>query len=237
MQYDTLPMPQGLLQATKALPYADHIFGTRDKCFPDINETIRTFTERVGPIAHMRQVHGDRIEYAHTSGLYEECDAIFTDHPNLWLGVKSADCLPILISSPAAVAVVHGGWRGLEAEILPKTLELLMDEFNVGTNDLFVHVGPHISQPFYEVEERFADLFGEEFCRKSEKDDKVLLNMGRVARRQAMEVGLTDLNIHVTDHCTFSQPELFHSYRRHKQGLDSSDYAVQLSLIRLNDKV
>src|SRR6218665_2058848 len=120
---------RGYLSGRKQLPYAQHVFGTRAEASVNAASAIRNAVERLGAIAHMQQVHGNKVVYAHTSGLYEECDAIYTDKPDLWLAVKTADCVPLLISSPNAVAAVHAGWRGLEAGVIPATIKQLCREF------------------------------------------------------------------------------------------------------------
>ena len=218
----------------KRLEYADHAFGTAigSEQQADPEEVVRSYTETLGPIAHMRQVHGDRIVYARQSGLYEEADAVFTDQKDLWLAVKSADCVPILISSPSAVAAVHCGWRGLEAELLPKTLQILMDDYNLTGIDLFIHIGPCISQEHYEVEDSYVAKFGEEHFKPSGKKGTVLMNMASVVEQQAREMGIPRSHINDSGLCTFSEKDLLHSYRRNKaEGIDA--YQVQLSLVKL----
>jgi YfiH family protein len=214
----------------KDLPYADHAFGVAEEAGENIEDVIRHYTEQLGPIAHMRQVHGDRVVYASGPGMYEEADAIYTDHSDVWLAVKTADCVPVLVSCPSAVAAVHCGWRGLKNEILPKTLDILMNEFQGTPTELFVHIGPCIQQRNYEVDESFMHDFDESFFRESEKSGKVLFDMPSVVRKQAMDMGINDLNIHNTDMCTFADNR-FHSYRRHKKDGEEG-YRVQLSLVR-----
>lgn len=230
MQHNELNLGSGFIQADKPLPHADHIFGTK-KENGTADEIIRSLTERIGPIAHMRQVHGDRIAYVSGPGLNEECDAIFTDHKDLWLAVKSADCLPVLISTPSAVAAVHCGWRGLQAELLPNMLHVLMEEFRISPVEMFVHIGPAIAQHNYEVEDSFADIFPDKFFRESQHTGHLMLDMPALAKYQATELGVPDLNIHNSDMCTFDHADQFHSYRRAKQEKDES-YRVQLSMVR-----
>ncbi len=225
-------LPADFLTADKSLRHAQHVFGTKADARNDVNETIRIYTERLGPIAHMTQVHSDRIVYASVSGVYEECDALYTDHDNLWLAVKTADCVPILISSPAAVAVVHAGRRGLETGILPKMLTLLMDEFALSPLDIHVHIGPHISQNNYEIEEHFQHDFDEKFFKPSQNKGKVLMDLAGIAIQQATDEGIQDLNIFHMDRCTFNDSETFFSYRRFKKNEATEKNGRQISLIK-----
>lgn len=223
-----------LLELDIELPFADHAFGTKEGTADDVEETVRIYSEIVGPIAHMRQVHGDRIVYADGPGVYEEADALFTDHHDLWLAVKSADCVPVLLSCPQAVAVVHCGWRGLEAELLPKTIQLLMDEYQITTIDIHMHIGPHISWNNYMVEEKFKDLFDEKHFKPAGKKGYTLMNLAGIARSQAREMGMPEANIVDAGLCTFHEKDLFHSHRRNKaSGKDG--YNVQLSMVKRSD--
>src|SRR4030042_5311317 len=50
-------------------------------------------------------------------------DAVVTDRKRLLLGVKVADCVPILLfdRKRAIIGAVHAGWRGTEENIKRKT--------------------------------------------------------------------------------------------------------------------
>ena len=83
------------VQAEKDLPYADHAFGVTEGVRDTVENTVRHYTEKLGPIAHMRQVHGDRIVYAAQPGVYPEADAL------LDVGLK-------MLANGEAVAVEAG---------------------------------------------------------------------------------------------------------------------------------
>ncbi len=227
--------PSGFVTANKPLPHAEHIFATKSAASGNAEQQVRLFTERIGPIAHMRQVHGDRLAYADGPGLVEEADAIFTDKRGLWLAVKSADCLPVLISSERCVAAVHAGWRGLQNEILPNTLQFLMDDFGLSPNELFIHVGPHIGVDNYQVGDEFSALFSNQSL--ITVNNKLHLDLGAVVREQVQQVGVPDLNITDVNLCTYTEEERFHSYRRAKQNgeVKEGNISVQLSLVRRPD--
>lgn len=221
---------ESFVQLKEEMPYAEHAFGTKAGTGENLDATIRYYTEKLGPIAHMRQVHGNRISYVSTPGVYEECDAVYTDHADLWLAVKTADCVPVLISTPSAVAALHCGWRGLQSGLISKMVNLLEEEFNVTPTEMFVAIGPHISQEIYEVDNTFLEDFDEKFFRPSKTQGKVLMDLAGIAKQQAKDMGINDLNILDRDMCTFKNKETFHSYRRAKQQ-NEDGYAVQLSLI------
>lgn len=223
--------PTGFLTANKPLPHSQHVFGTKATAGgTDTNAIIRAATERLGPIAHMHQVHGNRLSYAGTSGIYEDCDAVYTDQENLWLAVKTADCTPVLISSPHAVAAVHLGWRSTQADLLALTIETLCKEYMQNPEDLHLALGPSLSQKHFEVETEFQHYFNvkhpERFFSPS-RPGHVLMDLGGIIRAQALQAGLLDIHIHSLNRCTFAESENFHSYRR-----DKANAGRQISFIR-----
>lgn len=242
-QHPLSEVPSGFLTADAPLPYARHIFGTRENTHADPEETMRGLIERFGRMAWMQQVHSARILEATDSGRLAECDAIYTSNPNLWLAVKTADCVPILISSPHAVAVVHAGWRSTEAGILPKTIELLCQTYGMAPDDLYLAFGPCLSQANFEVETDFIAKFDGQYGVKNasrffwpaEIKGKMLLDLPGILTAQAKVAGCLDIHLHKVNRCTYAEAAVFNSYRRHtheKARNEPTSYAVQVSLIR-----
>ena len=108
------------------------------------------------------QVHGDRVrvvgpEDVRLAVAREEGDGLVTREPGVALAVRTADCIPILMASPAtgAVAAVHAGWRGVENHIALRALDALT-ALGAAVEDLLVAVGPHIRRASFEVSEEVA---------------------------------------------------------------------------------
>lgn len=108
----------------------------------------------------MEQPHGTDIQtiesgqgevFATVPGV----DGLTTDVRGVFLGVQTADCLPLLFFSeePKAVAVAHAGWRGLVAGIIEKTISELKQDFGVLSSDISVIVGPGIGPCCYDISE------------------------------------------------------------------------------------
>lgn len=214
---------------TPPAPHAELQFGTVENAQPTTEENMRLLAEKLGPIAYMRQVHGDNIRYAAKPGVYEEADALFTDRQDIWLAVSTADCLPLLVSSPDAVAAIHAGWRGLRQGIVEKTIHKLREEFAMDVDKLFLSVGPCIRQNNYEVSDDFTAYFDEKFFRPSERKNHLKLDLPAVARQQAIQAGMLEMNIFDSDVDTYADKRFF-SYRRSKK--EGHDVNVQPSLIR-----
>src|SRR2546427_801010 len=97
------------------------------------------------------QVHGANVARADAPGHYPACDALVPRIPGLALAISGADCLPILLLAPGAVAVVHAGWRGLAAGAPRATLSTLCETAGVSPRRVQVHFGPCIRPCCYEV--------------------------------------------------------------------------------------
>ena len=67
-------------------------------------------------LATMEQSHSDVFLEIDEPGDYQ-ADALITREKKLTLIVKTADCMPVLISDEEKIGVIHIGWKGLENNI------------------------------------------------------------------------------------------------------------------------
>lgn len=107
--------------------------------------------------AYVHQVHGAHVVWAVRSGHLGDGDAIVTTRPGLPIMVATADCVPVVIEAEGAVAIVHAGWRGAAAGIVPSVLARMTD---AGIVPLRAAIGPAIGPCCYEVGEEVAARFG-----------------------------------------------------------------------------
>jgi YfiH family protein len=122
--------------------------------------------------------------------------------------VLVADCVPVALAGPDAVAMLHCGWRGLAAGIVAEGVAALRELGAEGT--VTAAIGPGAGRCCYEVGEEvhaaFADL-------GPEVRDGRRLDLKLVARRRLEAAGVPE--IHDVDLCTMcSDPGLFFSHRR-----------------------
>ncbi|RMH76571.1 MAG: laccase domain-containing protein [Calditrichaeota bacterium] len=112
-------------------------------------------------LALARQVHGAAVQYVDRPGVYEGIDGFFTDRPGLWPGIRTADCLAVMVSFPEipAVGIAHAGWRGLRSGIVPRLLDQMRRRWPVNPENIRIAVSPHIRQCCYEVGEEFTGYF------------------------------------------------------------------------------
>lgn len=106
--------------------------------------------------AFVNQVHGATVLEAVSPGLLGDADAIVTEVQGLPVAVATADCVPLIVEASDAVAVVHAGWRGALAGVLPATLDLMRKR---GHDPQRVALGPAIGPCCYEVGDEVAVLF------------------------------------------------------------------------------
>jgi YfiH family protein len=188
-----------------------------------------------GRVVTMRQVHGDNIVEVKDNKLKEagDADGMVTAEKDIFLGVLTADCVPILFVAPKEkrVAAVHAGWRGTLAGIAEKTVGLLMDQLQVPAGEIEVALGPAIGSCCYEVKddvagpllERWGGIAEASIQKRDEKTylDLRLLNHGVLAR-----AGIPATNIFQIGPCTACSPNDFFSYRRER-----SETGRQISFI------
>ena len=76
-----------------------------------------------------------------------------TQEQGIFLGVWTADCVPILLVAPQhrIAAAVHVGWRGTLAGLTVKTVKRLDEMNGVSSTELHAALGPSIGPCCYEV--------------------------------------------------------------------------------------
>ena len=80
----------------------------------------------------LKQTHSDDVHKIEGGrGYAGEGDALVTDRPGVLIGVRTADCVPILMvdAEHLAVAAVHAGWRGTSANIVRKAIARMSAEY------------------------------------------------------------------------------------------------------------
>jgi YfiH family protein len=115
--------------------------------------------------------------------------------------VLTADCLPVALSGPAGVAMLHCGWRGLAAGIIAAGA--------AAVEASGAAIGPGIGRCCYEVGEEVLDSFADLGGGIAEGR---MLDLTEVARRLLERAGVA--RIESAGLCSSCEPELFFSHRR-----------------------
>ncbi len=106
--------------------------------------------------AYPTQVHGTSVLEVKAAGRLGEADAVYTMRAGLPISVATADCVPVILEGPGVVAVVHAGWRGAAAGVVPAALEAID---RAGCAIERAALGPSIGPCCYAVGEDVARLF------------------------------------------------------------------------------
>ncbi|MCF0168418.1 MAG: peptidoglycan editing factor PgeF [Bacteroidales bacterium] len=111
------------------------------------------------------QVHGTAIAVvdnpATTRDELEGYDALITNVPGCVIGVRTADCIPVLLYDPvtSTVAAVHSGWKGTLNRISQKTIMKMRDTFGSDPHDIRAVIGPGICSKCFQVGEEVVNYF------------------------------------------------------------------------------
>lgn len=165
-------------------------------------------------IVFQRQIHSDIIKVVKSAGVCGESDAMITDQKNLGLAISAADCTSVYIYDHKlkVIAAIHSGWRGTKEKIVEKTLHILFNDFNSKPENLFVYIGPSISQMNYEVGKEVAEQFEGKYLRFI--NNKFYLDVAGANYEMLINNGIPDAHIQKSILCTYEYKELLHSYRR-----------------------
>ena len=197
----------------------------------NIAENRRRFLQVFGgdyKIATVWQVHGDDIKIVRDQSDLEirdeKSDALICGLENVLVGVKTADCVPVLLGDEKtkSFAAIHAGWRGTAQSIVVKTIEKMRAEFGTKAEDLTAAIGAAAICD-YEVGRDVIDAFRESFPRgyahlfTPTRAGHACVNLHAANREQLLKSGVLSENIFVAPLCTMKNNDLFFSYRQDRK--------------------
>jgi len=150
-----------------------------------------------------RQVHEGHVHRATEPGHGGDADGQATTAPGVACTVLTADCLPVALVAPRAVAMLHAGWRGLAGGVLEEGLRVL------GSEAVVAAIGPGAHRCCYEVGPEVRAAFAGE---RSEVHDGAHLDLPLLAEHRLRAQGVRE--VHRTGLCTMCDTGLFFSHRR-----------------------
>ncbi len=182
-------------------------------------------------LATVWQVHGDAVKIVRSgqdiAESDEKYDAVASDLAAVLAGVKTADCVPILLGDPGtrAFAAVHAGWRGTVRSIVRRAVEALSVNFGADPSQIVAAIGPAACGRRYEIGADVIEEFGANFADADKylrptREGHALVDLHLANRDQLIESGVQAANIYTSTFCTMERPDLFFSYRleKHKYG-------------------
>lgn len=146
-----------------------------------------------------------------------DADALVTTQHGVGLVIMTADCLPVMLTDAAglAVACLHAGWRGLVDGVIEKTVAQMQSQAQVKPTHAWLGaaIGATAFEVGAEVREQFVGYSsdaGSAFVLQA--NGRYLADLYQLARLRLRALGIRE--IQGGDHCTVGLPELFYSYRR-----------------------
>lgn len=238
-----LPCPHGFSTRLGGVStHPDTVSLNLGRGFADDDATVQENLVRFGAavgfdsdsLVSLRQVHSAhvRIVGAADAGLGygrptdETSDGYVTCERGVTLGIRTADCVPILAAAvdgagrPYAVGAFHAGWRGTVAGIAAEGVRQMV-AIGAHTEHIRVAIGPCIHACCFEIDDAARDVFlshlgaalTDRFVRPSRAGhydaDLVGINLARLA-----SVGVRGEHIAISDLCTRCRGDLFYSHRR-----------------------
>ncbi|MFZ6817714.1 peptidoglycan editing factor PgeF [Undibacterium sp. Ji22W] len=208
--------PFGDADGTSGLNLADHV-GDNINSVRMNRSCLSDFFPR--DVTFLSQIHGTLAVDATDirEGSIVEADASFTNQPNVSCVVLTADCLPILLASTdgRCVAAVHAGWRGMAGGVIEATVQEMRRK---GGREITAWLGPAIGANAFEVGIDVFDAFTQKMPQQRQnfksqvRDGKYLADIYGLARTVLHSLAIN--RISGGEYCTFTELELFYSYRR-----------------------
>jgi len=175
----------------------------------------------------VKQVHGVHVAIARRGRpdgwARPEADAIITDDPGVAIGVRVADCAPVLIVDPvnSVAGAAHAGWRGTAAGAATAAVRAMGETFGSRPADLIAAIGPCLGRCCGEVGPDVLAAFragGAEDASMNAwftpgQGDRSWLDLERANRDQLASAGIDPARIFASGLCTRTHRDRLHSYR------------------------
>ena len=143
-----------------------------------------------------------------------EYDAMITNSPNIFLGILTADCLPIfaIAQKRKVIAAIHAGRQGTSLQITRKALKKMKGDFGCTSRDFLISLGPCIGPCCYEIDEEVFHPDWRPFS-TTKKSGKWMVDLAQINIAQMKSEGIQEDQIFLINSCTRCHPDLFFSYR------------------------
>ena len=190
----------------------EHVSANKDRI-------TKVFGFQTENLVLLNQMHQDRIlvlkESPPVLPPWLEYDASITNVPGTFLGIKTADCLPIIMidSKKKVIAAIHAGRQGTALRITTQVLRMMRAEFGCSTRDLLVVLGPSIGSCCYEIDERvFRPEWGPFATPTGPGRWKV--DLARINIDHLKSEGIEETQLSWVSLCTRCHHDLFFSHRK-----------------------
>jgi YfiH family protein len=168
-----------------------------------------------------RQTHSPKVvtvDEIWTPQNAPQADAMVTNKTGIALGIRTADCVPVLFActNSPIIAAAHAGWRGALCGVLENTVAA-MENLGAQKKSLRAALGPCIWKKSYEVGPEFPAAFlaedpaHERFFTPTFKSDNYQFDLSGYVVEKLHKLGVLSVEESPADTC--ADPERFYSYR------------------------
>ena len=166
-------------------------------------------------------------------------DGMATNKPNVLLGIKTADCAPVLLTDceHGIIGAAHAGWRGAYKGVVENTVRLMI-EHGAKVENIHAAVGPCMQQKSFEVKADMRDVLLANALKNakyfaSRDGQKFYFDLSGFVVDKLRQMGIESVENALID--TYSSAQYFSFRRNTHAGLISvkKDYPTQFSCIRL----
>ena len=208
-------------------PYASlnisYGIGDKDEAVARNRNTIEEIM-RADEMIYLNQVHGGDIAVLDSPGQPTHhpsnpepltADAAVTNRPGHYLLVQVADCQSVLLFEPLqqVVANVHSGWRGSIGNILGRTVEAMVQNFDCRADRILAGISPSLGPCCAEFIHYKTEI-PREFW--PYKDPNHHFDFWALSVDQLVKAGILAENIESSQICTRCRTDDFFSYRAKK---------------------
>lgn len=155
-----------------------------------------------------------------------EGDFLVTNQKNIGLGIRTADCLPIIFvdEKHEAIGIAHAGWLGSVNNIVKAVFDCMCQEYGTTVNDVSITFGPCAHKCCYQVKEDFLPQVDDakfSFAKETiaKRGDDYFFDLPLFNKKLVLSLGVSEGAIHEQfSKCTICNHD-YYSYRR--QGDDA----------------
>jgi YfiH family protein len=163
----------------------------------------------------LTQVHGVGVRDLDTDEMPDVADAAVTRQPGRVCAILTADCLPVLLTTPSGdrVGAAHAGWRGLAAGVIEATVAAM----GGSETNLMAWLGPAIGPGHFEVGAEVRDELlradaAAEGAFEHNARGRYLADLYALARSRLTRLGVR--RIYGGGECTYAAADKYFSHRR-----------------------
>jgi YfiH family protein len=193
---------------------------TRDTVLMNRHKMLMTAGTDVG--VFIQQVHGTDVQVLGGNPGVRDAnlagDALITAVEARALVIQVADCQSVLLADPRkrVVANIHSGWRGSIKNIIGRTVDVMVQQFESRPQDIFCGIGPSLGPCCAEFIHFRREIPSKYWGYRRSRD---LFDFWQLSIDQLTAAGIPERQIETSCICTKCNQHLFFSYRgRNKTG-------------------